>query len=460
MMNISTSQTMSKTGLRSRIVHAGTWTLVGHVTSQVVRLGSNMIMTRLLVPEMFGIMALANVLLMGLQLFSDLGLSQNIVQSRRGHDPVFLNTVWTVQIVRGGIIWLFALAASFGIFLFDYKHLWPAGSVYAEPVLPYVIAALSFSAAISGFNSTKLATASRDLALRHVTLIDLLSQVIGIVIMVVWAWFERSIWALVVGALISSIVRMVLSHVVLPGLANRLHWDSHAFHEIFHFGKWVFLTSILGFLVMNGDRLILGGLTNASTLGLYAIAFFMVNSIQQIFTKIFGSVAFPALSEVVRERPDRLKQTYYKFRTPIDVSTLLATGFLFSAGHLLIRLLYDERYLPAGHMLEILSIALFEVRYNLLGQCFIALGKPKLLAPIISIRLIALYALMPLLFKWYGLDGAIWIAGGSALFGLPLIIYLKIRHGLFDFVKELRVLPVLLVGYMFGLLVTRILMQI
>lgn len=436
--------------LRSRVLRASGWTFGGHVAAQLLRLGSNLIMTRLLVPEMFGVMALANVVMVGLQLFSDLGLGQGIVQSRRGNDPSYLNTVWTAQIIRGGLLWLLALGIGLAIYLFAAWQWLPAGSVYVEPILPYVIAVLSFNALIGGFASTRLATASRNLALGRITLIELFSQVAALVLMIGWALWDRSVWALVAGSLLASMLRVFLGHAILPGERNTLHWDREAFREILGFGKWIFLTSILGFLAANGDRLLLGGLTDPATLGLYAIAFFMVSALQEVFTKLGGNVAFPALSEVVRERPEALKQAYYKFRLPLDAATLLATGLLFSAGHLLIQLLYDERYLAAGHMIEILCIALFEVRFSLAAQCFMAMGRPKLLVPIILVRLIALFGLLPLAYYGWGLNGALWIAGGSGLFALPVFIYLKIKHGLFDLRRELLVLPLLVLGYALG----------
>jgi O-antigen/teichoic acid export membrane protein len=443
-------QLKSKHTLRHRILRAGAWTLVGHTTSQVLRLGSNLIMTRLLVPEMFGIMALANVLLMGLQLMSDLGLRQNIVQSRNGHDQVFLNTVWTVQILRGGLIWILASAMAFALYLFDLAQWLPASNVYAEPVLPYIIALLSLNALINGFESTKLATANRNLALGKLTLIELISQVAGLAFMFAWVFVDRSIWALVVGSLFTSLLRVILGNVFLPGESNRLHWDKAAFAEILNFGKWIFATSIIGFLAANGDRLLLGGLTDAKTLGMYSIAFLMVSTIRDIFSKLIGNVAFPALSEVVRERPNMLKQTYYKFRKPLDVVTMLATGFLFCAGHQLVHILYDQRYFPAGEMLEILSIALFELRYAVAGHCFMALGKPKLMIPIIVIQVVALYAGMPIAFALFGFSGALWVAGGSILFTIPMTIYLKIKLGLFDTMLELRSLPWLAGGLALG----------
>ena len=74
--------------------------------SQLTRLAGNLILTRLLVPELFGVMALAQVFIIGLNLFSDVGVGPAIIQSKHGTDPVFLNTAWTVQIIRGFIIWL------------------------------------------------------------------------------------------------------------------------------------------------------------------------------------------------------------------------------------------------------------------------------------------------------------------------------------------------------------------
>lgn len=456
MENVTVEREKSEDTLRHRVLRAGAWTLAGHTASQILRLGSNLIMTRLLVPEMFGIMALANVLLMGLQLMSDLGLRQHIVQSRSGHDPVFLNTVWTVQILRGVLIWALASGMAFALYLINSAQWLLASNVYAEPVLPYIIAALSLNALINGFEPTKLVTASRNLALGKLTLIELTSQAAGLAFMLAWVFVDRSIWALVVGSLFSSMLRVILGNVFLPGEINKMHWDKAAFSAIISFGKWIFLTSILGFLAANGDRLILGGLSDAKTLGMYSIAFLMVGAIQDMIMKLIGSVAFPALSEVARERPSMLKQTYYKFRQPLDIVSLLLTGFLFLAGHLLVRILYDQRYFPAGDMMEILCIALFGIRFNLANQCFLALGKPKLLIPVIVIQVVSLYVGMPIAFALFGFNGALWVAGGSVLFTMPMTIYLKIKFGLFDTMRELRALPWLACGLALGWAVNQI----
>ena len=51
-----------------------------------------------------------------------------------------------------------------------------------------------------------------------------------------WAFVAPSVWALAFGWVFGALVKTVLTHVALPGPANRLQWDSGAFHDVFHFG--------------------------------------------------------------------------------------------------------------------------------------------------------------------------------------------------------------------------------
>ena len=139
----------------------------------------------------------------------------------------------------------------------------PNNTAYANPVLPLVLVLISLTELISGFESIRMATASRWLSQERLTLIEIACQFTGIVAMISWALFDRSIWALVAGGIVASIVKTISSHSLMPGVPNQWRWDKAAFNEIFHFGKWILLSSFLSFLLNNGDRLLLGGLINA-----------------------------------------------------------------------------------------------------------------------------------------------------------------------------------------------------
>src|SRR6185436_4243172 len=150
-----------------RVLRAGTWTFAGFALSQAIRFGGNLGMTRLLLPEMFGVMAIATMGMYGLALFSDVGLRQSVVQSRRGREAAFLDTAWTIQIARGFVICGGALGVGVSFLLLH--AIAPPGSVYADQSLPPVIAILSLSAVIGGFESTRIHEASRTLSLGRPT---------------------------------------------------------------------------------------------------------------------------------------------------------------------------------------------------------------------------------------------------------------------------------------------------
>ena len=206
-----------KISLRTRVLNAGAWSLAGFALSTIVRFGSNLLMTRLLAPEMFGVLAIASTVMVGLAMFSDLGVKQSIVQSKRGREAAFLNTAWSIQILRGILLWLVGLGVSLDPLAGRLEAI-PLGSVYAAPSLPYVIGVLSLSAAIGGFDSTKMIEASRGLFVSRIIKIEISSQICGLAAMIAWVSVDRSIWALVMGSLCSTLARVVLGHSLLPEL--------------------------------------------------------------------------------------------------------------------------------------------------------------------------------------------------------------------------------------------------
>lgn len=447
---METSSKSDLNELRRRVIHAGTWVMGGHFASQVVRLAGNLLLTRMLAPEMFGVVGIATVFIVGLHLFSDLGINQVIVQSKHGEDPDFLNTAWTVQIIRGFAIALIGLVLSGAIALAAAKGWVPPGSTYANPALPWVLGVLSCTAIINGFATTKIPTSNRNLSAGRITLINLISQVIGLVCMLAWAWWQPSIAALVAGAVVSAFAVNVLSHIWLPGTNNRLCWNALMAKEIFGFGKWIFLTSILGFLTANEDRIVLGWLISAEQMGLYAIAALLAGALSDVVGKLLASVVYPALGEIAREHGDKSKELYYRIRRPIDMLCLSAMGFLFISGNALVHLLYDSRYAGAGRMLEILALPLFSVRYSVVGQLCLVLGKPYILSLQQTIKVIALSSFILIGFFWNGLTGAVWGIGLSSMPGMLVLIVIKKRLGILDVKKELQAGVWLLLGLAIG----------
>jgi len=442
---------MTKT-LKNRAVRSGSWVIFGHVFSQCLRLGSNLILTRLLVPEMFGVMAIVAVIMAGLAMFSDVGLLQNIVQSKRGEDEDYVNTAWTIQILRGFFIFLMALIGSVVLYCLGEADYLSADTVYGNPELPLLLAVVSVRSIISGFNSIHILLLNRKLMLGKLTVIELLSQIIGLLVMLVWAWYKADIWALVAGGLTSSIVKMIFTHTFNLGKTCSFRWEKEAAYEILNFGKWIFLGSILGFLLNQGDKVLLGLFVSPDTLGVYSIAFFLAMAVKDILKKVIASVFYPVLSEVARESSnDELKRIYYKIRMKVDFISMLSAGFMASMGHIIVDILYDDRYQSAGWMIEILSISLIFVGYSMAGVCLMAKGHVKSNTWLIFFTMIFLYVSVPIAFYYYGIYGAVMMISLNFIVDIPSTFYMLKKVNLLDLSKEFRVLPVAGISYCLGL---------
>ncbi|MEM9581457.1 MAG: oligosaccharide flippase family protein, partial [Pseudomonadota bacterium] len=136
--------------LKARALRSSAVTVGGFGASQMIRLASNLILTRILFPEAFGMMALVMVFLQGLAMFSDVGVGPAIMQSKRGDDPSFLNTAWTIQVVRGFVLWIVAALLA-----------WPIAVIYGEPQLLHLLPVAALTLVIAGFTPTRRETANR-----------------------------------------------------------------------------------------------------------------------------------------------------------------------------------------------------------------------------------------------------------------------------------------------------------
>lgn len=333
-----------QSSLKGRALRGTLWTFGGYGASQVLRLGSNIVLTHLLFPEAFGLMAIVNVFLQGLVMFSDVGLGPSIIQNRRGGKPEFLRTAWTIAILRG--LLLAAIAAVIA---------WPVARFYDEPRLVLFLPITAFSAIIAGFNSTNLYALMRTVKIAKLTIIDLSAQTLGIAIMVHWAWRAPSIWALVVGGLATAYAKMLLSHTVLGAPRMRLEFHPDLAREVLRFGKWIFLSTILGFIVNRVDRLVLAKFMSLGGLGVYSIAIMLSQSTVEALRAVSNRVLFPVYAHFAREAPERLRSRTGRVRAALMAVTLPPLWILTVFGQEIVDLVYDPRYHEAGWMLQVLA---------------------------------------------------------------------------------------------------------
>lgn len=431
-----------------RALKSAGWTTIGHGLAQVIRLLSSVILTRFLVPEIYGLMELVWVFYAGFLMFSDVGLASCIVQSPRGEDTRFLNTAWTLQAARGGLLFVLALLVAY-----------PASLFFNQPSLVYLLPAIGVTALIEGFDATSIHTEARRLNLSSVVKLELSMQVSAVVVQIVIAAIWPSVWALVIGSWVGSLVKLYGSHRYLRSIAHRFDWDREAVKEIFNFGKWIFGSTALHFVSSQGDRLILARLLEGmSTLGIYAIAGRLRTSIQQLQLKLVRSVVFPALAEKSREfeidDPERigaLTAIYYRTRLRLDALFVTGSGFLMAFSTTFISVLYATEYEAAGKVLQIFSIELAMSSTLAPSETLLfAVGATKYGFFRSLGRAIWIVTAVPL--GWFigGFWGLVWAV---SLAEIPTMIVLwsgLARYKFLDLRRELRALGFFIVGLLLG----------
>ncbi|MEM1098874.1 MAG: oligosaccharide flippase family protein [Planctomycetota bacterium] len=352
-----------KDAIKKKAMRGGLWTVAAYGGSQSIRFGSNIVLAWVLVPEVFGLMGLVTIILAGLQMFSDIGIGPAIIQNKRDDDR-FVNTAFTLQALRGFVLWGVAAALA-----------WPLSQVF-RPELAVVLPIVSVQAMLLGFQSTNWFTANRNLAVKWMMLLDLTCICVQAAVMIGYAYLiDASVWALVAGVIAYAFCRAVGSHL-LPGTRNSFAWDPDAARSMFHFGKWLFLSTVLTFSAAYLDKLLLEVWTTATFFGIFWIGYQLANLGPELAFKLGSMVGFPALAEVFRTRPHDLNKELHRVRKALllPITAILLALLLF--GPALFYLLYKPAYWGAGWIVQALVINSLAGQLNTTySHAYIASGK-------------------------------------------------------------------------------------
>lgn len=409
-------------GLFQRALRGSMLTAGSYAITQALRLVSNLILTRLLFPEAFGIMALVSVVLVGLAMFSDVGIGPAISQHPRGDEPDFLDTAFSINVVRGGLLWLATCALA-----------WPAAALYEAPELLQLLPAAGLTLLISGFNPTRIDTANRHLLLGRVTGLDLAAQIIGILSMIVLAFALQSVWALVIGAIIGSAAKLVIMARMLPGRANRFRWDRAAGRDLIHFGKWIFLSTACGFLLSQGDKAIFGAYLSKAELGIYNIGWFLASFPILLAGAVTGRILIPLYRDHHPADSATNAAKMRRLRVLVSGGTLGLLGLLGLIGIPLVGLLYDARYATAGAVVVVMAcVQMPGVVGMTYDQSALAAGDSRSYFLLMALKAGVQTAAFLIGMELAGLWGAL-TAQGLALLALhPAIVLLARKHRAWD----------------------------
>lgn len=403
--------------LAHRVGRGSLWVVFGRLSQAALALASSVVLSRMLFPGAFGLMGLVSVFLLGISLFSDMGTVPAIVRSSRGEDPDFLATAWTLQVIRGlalaSLCWLLAA---------------PYARIYDEPELRRLLPLAGLTAIVHGLYSVNAALADRRLAQGRKVAMAVVSQAASILGMVLWARADPTANALIFGGMVAAVVATALSHLILPGPRLRVRVDRDSMRELLHFGRWIFLSTAMTFVGMQGDRLFLGYALSLDALGLY----FVASRVPEVFNDLHGSVAtsvvFPAWVEVGRTNATELPEKLRRSRAMLDGLGGSGLALVVTGLPALFRLLYDSRYQSAAPLAQLLCLpCLILMLRSTATSAVLALGDSRALS---RANFVLLIARLPLCVAGFAVAGVTGIVIGSAVgtYASMLPMYSSLRE--------------------------------
>jgi len=381
--------------LTRRLLQASSWAIASNVGSQGIRFASNLVLSRLLFPEAFGVMALVTAALAGLDMFTDLGLGPSVIRtpnpSRR-----FLDAAWSLQVVRGVIVCVVAALLAY-----------PMARWYHEPLLIQFVPVAALSSAIRAVAHLTPLTFNRDLKFRQLFILDIGSQLVGVIVSAIGAWLWVSIWALVFGSLAGAITRTVLSYTMADEPRPRWCWDKQELKAISSFGRWVLLSTVFTYLLGQGDRLILGSFVSLTDVALYSIATVIIGAVFRFNTLLAERVLFPLYAKIGQETTPQFVRRVAKVRMATMGVILPMLCALACFGDLVVRLFWDSRYHPAGQLVRVLAGGSIFLTFGA-GPLYLVRGEAWVGFLFGVVQSLFTLPAMALGAHYYGLTGFVW----------------------------------------------------
>lgn len=352
--------------LRNHAFRGGTWLGLGGAFEQMFRFGRSMLLTRLLAPEAFGVMAIVYSASAVVDMLAEIGVKEAIIQNPRGQDDNFVNSAWWLAFGRGVGIYLLLFCASPWIARF-----------YGNPELVPLMRVALLSIVFQGAQSSRSYVALKEMKFKRWTLIQSGGGVCGSLIVVALAFVVKSVWALAIGYAAENCVRCLASYVICP-FRPSLRIDKDSLKELLRFSKGVFGLSFLNLIFSRADIFVLGKLYPAAQLGIYTMAVYLIQVPTSFIMGVLSQTLMTSFARI-QEDSSRINRILVRVTSVLLILGMPIVIFVIFASGSLLSLFYGPRYAGASLPLTVAAlVAIVNLMNSLITMAFYATGRPHL----------------------------------------------------------------------------------
>ncbi len=340
------------------------WSIVQNSGTQVFSLIIFLLLARLLTPETFGLIALANVFLAFMRIFLDQGFAKALIQ-REHLEPEHLDAAFWSQVGSGILLTTITFLAADLV-----------AGVFEQPKLIPILQSLSLIFIINSLSRVHDAILCREFVFKVIAMRSLLATIISGTVGITMAFAGYGVWSLVT----LNITAELVSLIVIWGTVDwrpKLRFSLRHFQDLSSFGIYLLALKFIKFFAKRTDNLLIGYFLGEVALGYYAIAYRILEVMTQLLVKTVDKVALPTFSRLQTE-PERFRQLFYQttqFTSLIAFPTFL--GVVVFAPELILTL-FGKQWIPATGAMQILAVEGILLAVSLFHKSvFMSMGKPS-----------------------------------------------------------------------------------
>jgi len=346
------------------------WTAIAMFSTQLLRFATTIVLARLLVPEFFGLVAMANTTIHIITVLREFGLGSAYIQRRiQGEEDTRLAANTTFYVLSGINAVMFAAAWILAPW---------AAAFFKEPELADVFRVLILSLILDSAITTAGVVLQKELEFGKFAVSEFVGRLVFSLVSISLAALGFGVWSLVFGQLGSQIVRAAIL-LWLSGWRPALVFSRQIARELFSFGKYLWGFSILSAIGNSLDRIVIGRWLGSGTLGVYSLALNLSKLPSTQISRMINRITFPALSRIQDDKP-ALRRVFRKTLEHVAPISLPVGLALSATADVLIVTLYGQNWAGAAPILQILALYGAAVSVSgLTGPIFKAIGKPDVL---------------------------------------------------------------------------------
>ncbi len=396
--------------LTGRSVRGGMVTTAAQVSSFAIRVGSTMILARMIAPRDYGLVAMVTAITSFIEMFRDLGLSSATIQSESlNHEQV------------SALFWINSLVgAAFAIcmVLLGPALVW----FYEEPRLFAICSALGISFLLGGVAAQPLALLKRQMRFGALSKIQVIATFLGVSVAISLAYFGSEYWSLV-------FMQIAVAAGTAVGAWIAMGWRPKAvirtagIKRLLRFGANLSGFNVLNYFVRNMDNVLIGRYWGPQSLGLYAKAYELLLLPIQLLNYPVGQVAIPALSRLKHE-DDQYRQYYCNVLKFIAFISFPLIALLVAASKEIVEIVLGNKWVEVTPIFQVLAIAAFPQQVmTTTGWIYVSLGQADrmLRVSVLTVPLLVLAFIVGL--KWGALGVAYAFAIWTYLVFMPSMWY-------------------------------------